>query len=152
MILARAEKALSQTIGRPVLLSLSQTIESDKRSYYHALESAQRSNEITDWIKYFVTTTLDAQKQAKEAIELTLKKAKFFDHYRDKLNERQLKVIKRMMEEEPKGFEGGMTAKKYMSITKTSKATATRDLQALTELKTLINTGGGRNTSYALNI
>ena len=149
---AIAEKALSQTIGRPVLLSLSQTIESDKRSYYHALESAQRSNEITDWIKYFVTTTLDAQKQAKEAIELTLKKAKFFDHYRDKLNERQLKVIKRMMEEEPRGFEGGMTAKKYMSITKTSKATATRDLQALTELKTLINTGGGRNTSYALNI
>lgn len=149
---AIAEKALSQTIGRPVLLSLSQTIEADKKSYYHALESAQRSNEITDWMKYFVTTTLDAQKQAKEAIELTLKKTKFFDLHRDKLNERQLKVIKRMMEEEPKGFEGGMTAKKYISIAKTSKATATRDLQILTELKILINAGGGRNTNYMLNI
>ena len=85
-------------------------------------------------------------------IELTLTKTKFFDIYRGKLNERQLKVIKRMLEEEPKGFEGGMTAQKYIAITKTSKATATRDLQMLTELSILINTGGGRNTNYTLNI
>ncbi len=149
---AIAEKALSQTMGRPVLLSLSQTIEADKKLYYQALEAAQRSNEITDWMKYFVTTILNAQKQAKGLIELTLKKTKFFDLYRGKLNERQMKVIKRMLDEEPKGFEGGMTAQKYISITKTSKATATRDLQMLTELSILINTGGGRNTNYTLNI
>lgn len=149
---AIAEKALSQTIGRPVLLSLSQTIEADKKSYYQALESAQRSNEITRWINYFGATLLKAQKHSKESIELTLKKAKFFDLYRDKLNERHLKVIKRMMEEEPKGFEGGMTAKKYISITKTSKATATRDLQILAGLKVLINKAGGRSTYYVLNI
>jgi Fic family protein len=149
---AIAEKALSQTMRRPVLLSLSQTIETDKKSYYQALESAQQSNEITEWMKYFVTTILNAQKQAKDLIELTLKKAKFFDLYRNKLNERQLKVIKRMMEEEPKGFEGGMTAQKYISLTKTSKATATRDLQLLTELKIFINAGGGRNSNYTLNI
>ncbi len=149
---AIAEKALSQTMGRPVLLSLSQTIEAKKKSYYQALEAAQRSNEITEWMKYFVTTILNAQKQAKDLIELTLKKTKFFDIYRDKLNKRQLKIIKRMLEEEPKGFEGGMTARKYISITKTSKATATRDLKMLTELSILINAGGGRNTSYQLNI
>jgi Fic family protein len=149
---AIAEKALSQTMGRPVLLSLSQAIEADKKSYYHALETAQRSNEITEWMKYFVTTILNAQKQAKDLIEVTLTKTKFFDLYKNQLNERQLKVIKKMWEEEPNGFEGGMTAKKYISITKTSKATATRDLQMLTELKVLINTGGGRNTNYKLNI
>jgi Fic family protein len=149
---AIAEKALSQTMGRPVLLSLSQTIEAEKKSYYQVLEAAQRCNEITDWMKYFVTTILNAQKQAKGLIELTLKKAKFFDLYRDQLNERQLKVIKRILEEGPGGFEGGMTAKKYIAITKTSKATATRDLQMLAELKIFINTGGGRNTNYILNI
>ncbi|MDQ3845074.1 MAG: DUF4172 domain-containing protein, partial [Bacteroidota bacterium] len=37
---AIAEKALSQTLGRPVLLSLSRTIEADKKAYYHALEQA----------------------------------------------------------------------------------------------------------------
>jgi Fic family protein len=42
---AIAEKALSQTIGRQVLLSLSHTIEKNKKAYYSALEKAQRSNE-----------------------------------------------------------------------------------------------------------
>ena len=36
-----------------------------------------------------------------------------------------------MLEEGPKGFEGGMNARKYTGITKASKATATRDLQDL---------------------
>lgn len=48
----------------------------------------------------------------------------------------------------PQEFEGGMTAKKYMSITKTSKATATRDLQDLVELGVFIPEGGGRSASY----
>ncbi len=39
-----------------------------------------------------------------------------------------------MLEEGIEGFEGGMNARKYISITKTSKATATRDLQQLLEL------------------
>lgn len=149
---AIAEKALSQTIGRPVLLSLSQTIEADKKSYYLALESAQRSNEVTDWMKYFVKTTLQAQLEAKRIIDLCLKKTKFFDLFKNKLNGRQLKVINKMLEAEPNGFEGGMTAKKYISITKASKATATRDLQLLAELGVFIPQGGGRSTHYSLNI
>lgn len=57
-----------------------------------------------------------------------------------------------MLETGPDGFEGGMTAKKYMSIAKTSKATATRDLQHLTEIHCLVPSGGGRSTSYQLSI
>jgi Fic family protein len=45
-----------------------------------------------------------------------------------------------------------MNAKKYMSVAKTSKATATRDLQTLAQLEVLITCGGGRSTHYALNI
>ena len=148
---AIAEKALSQTIGRPVLLSLSQTIEADKKSYYSALEKGQRSNEITHWIIYFVNTVLRAQLQAKELIEFTLKKAKFFVRFKEQLNERQLKVVKKMLEE-PGGFKGGMTANKYISITKTSKATATRDLQILADLGALQVVGGGRSTHYILKM
>jgi Fic family protein len=149
---ALAEKALSQTIGRPVLLSLSQTIERDKKSYYAVLEKAQRSNEIKKWLQYFVTIILRAQTEAKELINLTLRKTKFFDRFREHLNERQLKVVNKMMDAEPQGFEGGMTANKYQSITRASKATATRDLQKLAEMDILIPKGGGRSIHYILNI
>jgi Fic family protein len=149
---ALAEKALSQTLGRPVFLSLSQSIESNKKMYYKSLENAQKSNAITSWIIYFVNVILDAQKQTKILIELTLKKTKIFDRFKNQLNDRQLKVIKKMLDAEPKGFEGGMTAKKYMSITKASKPTATRDLQDLVILKILLAKGSGRNTHYEINL
>ena len=151
---AVAEKALSQGIGRPVLLSLSETIESNKRDYYDALKKAQRSNEVTDWVQYFVQTVLDAQSQAEELVDFTLLKAKFFDRYRDQLNDRQLKVINRMLDEGPDGFEGGMNARKYINITKTSKATATRDMQHLMEIGAFKRLGkaGGRSTRYQVNL
>lgn len=149
---AIAEKALSQSLGNPVLLSLSRTIEADKKSYYAALEQAQRSNGITAWVKYFVGVTLAAQKQANELIDFTLKKTKFFDRFKKEMNERQAKAIRRMLEAGPEGFTGGMNANKYISITKTSKATATRDLQHLSEIKALLLQGGGRSTHYLLNL
>jgi Fic family protein len=149
---AIAEKALSQTIGRPVLLSLSRTIEADKKAYYDALKQAQRSNEISDWVGYFVSTVLAAQIQAKQLIDFILKKTKLFDRFKNSLNERQLKAVNRMFDAGPEGFKGGMTAQKYISITKASKATATRDLQALHELGILRIEGGGRSTHYFLDI
>ena len=147
---AIAEKALSQTIDRPVLLSLSRTLEAGKRSYYEAIEKAQRSNEITPWLEYFVEVVLTSQKQANAFVAFTLKKSKFFDKYKNKMNERQLKVVRRMLEEGPDGFKGGMNASKYGSIANTSKATATRDLQDLVDLKIFNPEGGGRSTRYSL--
>ena len=56
-----------------------------------------------------------------------------------------------MLESEPKGFEGGMNAAKYISINKTSKATATRDLQSLVSLGILTPKSGGRSTHYTIH-
>jgi len=144
---AIAEKALSQTIGRPLLLSLSQEIEKNKKMYYSALELAQKKNEITEWVHYFVSIIYDAQIEAKKLISFTLHKTMLIDQYKEQLNIRQMKVILKMLES-PDGFKGGMSAKKYISISKTSKATATRDLQHLTEIGLLIISGGGRSTQY----
>lgn len=149
---AIAEKALSQGIGRPVMLSLSSIIEINKREYYKALEKAQQSNEITPWINYFIRTVLAAQIQSAAQIDFTLKKVKFFDRYRDQLNHRQLTAIKRMLEEGTKGFEGGMNARKYIGLTNASKATATRDLQLLAAIGAFVSSGGGRSTSYQINL
>ena len=149
---AISEKALSQGVGRPILLSLSKIIEADKHSYYDALKVAQRSNEITPWINYFVNVILDAQVNTEEQIAFTLKKTKFSDRFQDQLNKRQLRVVLRMLEEGPKGFEGGMSAKKYIAITHTSKATATRDLQDLVVKRAFIQSGEGRSTRYRVNL
>lgn len=148
---AIAAKALSQSVGYSLLLSLSTTIENNKKAYYRALENGQKSNEITPWMIYFTQVIIDAQKSTESLIDFTLKKVRFFDTFKHQMNERQLKSIHRMFQEGPKGFKGGMTAKKHISITKTSKATATRDLKALEELGVLVVQGSGRSTHYFLN-
>lgn len=147
---AIAEQVLSQTLGRPVMLSLSNIIERNKDAYYQALKNAQKSNEISEWLKYFLDIALNAQLEAKQMIDFTLKKIKVFDSVKDNLNERQLKVLHKMYSFGPAGFEGGMTTKKYISLTKISKATATRDLQELEKLGVLTSSGGGRSVHYHL--
>ena len=130
---AVSEKVLSQWLGRPAIMSLSKAIEADRSGYYDALKQAQRTLDITDWIGWFLKTLLTAQEQTEHEIEFTLKKVQFFDRIGDHVNSRQLKALHRMLKEGPDGFDGGMTAKKYMIIAKTTKPTATRDLQNLAE-------------------
>ena len=149
---AIAEKALSQTVKRPILLSLSDAMESKKKEYYNALMMAQRSNEITSWINYFVNTTLEAQISAEKLIEFSLYKARFFDRYKKDLNDRQIIVIRRILKEGPGGFKGGLNVRKFIAITKTSKATATRDLQDLLQKDIIVKNGSGKTTSYFLKL
>ena len=148
---ALAEKCLAQSLNRPMLISLSSVIEKDKKAYYDTLKKAQRTLEITDWILYFSKTIVKAQKSAKQTILFTINKSKFIDNHKHNINERQLKVLLKMFELGVSGFEGGMTTKKYISITKSSRATATRDLQDLVEKNILTPKGAGRNVRYEIN-
>jgi len=50
------------------------------------------------------------------------------------------------------GFRGGLSAENYLSMTKASRATATRDLHELVEIGALTRTGERRYTRYHLNI
>ncbi|MEO0471518.1 MAG: Fic family protein [Bacteroidota bacterium] len=149
---AIAEKVLSQGSGKGVLFSLSHAIESDRHAYYAALKGAQSSNEITDWLQFFLQTILNARQIAIRQIHFTIKKAHYFDHFPNQFNTRQEKALNRMFEAGPDGFDGGMNARKYVAITQTSKATATRDLQELLKMGALKVIGGGRSTRYELNI
>lgn len=148
---AIAEKALSQGAGHPIILSLSQAIETDKKAYYSALNLASKSNEITAWLNYFVNIIWTAQVHVEKQINYILKKSAWFDKFELRLNNRQLKVTRRMMRAGTQGFEGGMSAKKYMIIADTSKATATRDLQDLLSIGATKQLGEGRNVRYELN-
>ncbi|CAN5686004.1 Fic family protein [soil metagenome] len=149
---AVAEKTISEGLGEPTLVALSQTINRARKSYYEMLEGSNKRNEITQWLVYFATTVLDAQAQAQSMVDFIIAKTKFYDRFRSQFNERQDKVIARMMREGPEGFKGGLSAENYIRITGTSRATATRDLQDLVELKALVRTGALKGTRYHLDI
>ena len=113
---------------------------------------SNKDNEINDWLIYFARTVIDAQTQAQNLVDFIIAKTKFYDRLRGEFNERQDKAIARMMREGPEGFKGGLSAEKYISITGTSRATATRDLQDLVEKKALTRTGTLKSTRYHLYI
>ncbi|MFM2268065.1 MAG: hypothetical protein RL757_1506 [Bacteroidota bacterium] len=147
-----AEKALAQGLKRPILMSLSTAIEANKKAYYDALKKAQRTNQITDWIHYFSNTILKAQQDFIQTINFLVKKTKFYDRCKLQLNDVQLKVINRMLEEGEEGFQGGMNARKYQIIGKVSKPTATRHLQDLVEKDIFKVQNSGRSTNYQINL
>lgn len=152
---AIAEMALAQDLNRPPLLSLSTIIEKDKNAYYNGLNKASQLNlDITDWVKWFVDSVLLAQQEAAQKVDFVLKKAKFWEkHQHTELNERQKKVLNKLFNAGSDGFEGGLSAKKYMGITSSSKATATRDLSDLVEKNCLYRLeGGGRNARYGVKL
>jgi len=65
---------------------------------------------------------------------------------------KQLKAIHNMLGNEQVEFEEGMNARKYQSITKVSKATATRDLADMVKKNILITIGAGWSTNYQINL
>lgn len=149
---AIAEKAISEGLGHPALIALSLTINRNRKKYYDLLELSNKGNEITDWLVYFASTILDAQAHAQEMVEFIIAKTKFYDRLRSQLNERQTKVLARMMREGVGGFRGGLSAENYIRITGASRATATRDLQDLIAKQALIRTGTLKSTRYHLPI
>lgn len=148
---ALIEKALAQSAGKPVLISISSAIEKNKKLYYSSLQKNSLSLDITKWLNYFVELMQEALQETDLQMKFTIAKHHFFENWKGKLNARQMKAIKKIFDEGTDGFEGGMNAAKYGSINKISKATATRDLQELVQLKIFKASGGGRSVSYQLN-
>jgi Fic family protein len=149
---AIVEKALAQCLGQPSLIALAFTIERKRKDYYSALKQANRDNEITNWLLYFAETVLEAEARTVGRIDFLIEKAKFHDRFHGTFNERQEKAVLRLFQEGPDGFTGGLSAEKYINITKTSRATATRDLAELVSIGALEKTGQLKGTRYQLNL
>lgn len=149
---ALAEKSLAQNLNQPSLIALAYTIERKRKDYYAALERNNKEMEVTAWLTYFANTILEAQRNTIKRVDFFVAKAKFYETFRDQLNERQDRVIARMFKEGIDGFRGGLSAENYIRISKTSRATATRDLQDLVEKGALTRTGELRHTRYYLNL
>lgn len=148
---AVSEKSLSQDLGRPTLIALSQTIERHRKEYYATLQRNSSGDlDVTDWLLFFAGVVLEAQDTTQTMIDFLIGKTKFYDRFAGLLNERQEKVIARMFKEGTQGFKGGLSAENYIRITDAPRATATRDLQDLVAKGALTKTGELRYTRYYL--
>ena len=149
---AIAEKALAQSLGQPTLTALAATILARRKSYYDALEAANKRTEISGWLAWFAGITIEAQRRTLAMIEFLIDKAKLFERLRGQMNERQEKALLRMFKEGPGRIQRRTHAGKYATITGASPATATRDLVDLVEKGALVRVGELRHTRYQVGV
>ncbi len=136
------------------LYSLSSQIMNDKSEYYRILEETQKGRgDITGWLIWFLTMFGESIENSKKLIRTSLFLGKYFrDLSEIHLRERQLKVLKKMLESYPEEFQGGLTNRKYVAMTKVSPETAKRDLKEMLVKGVLIpGNGKGRSVNYRLN-
>jgi Fic family protein len=140
--------ARSEGIGQR-FYSMSAQIRVERNDYYNMLESTQRNGtDVTRWQRWFLECLLRAIEGSRDTLSVVLSKARFWERFaKEPLNERQVKVLNRLLD----GFEGKLTSSKWAKLTKSSQDTAHRDIMDLVERGALRkDPGGGRSTSYSL--
>lgn len=146
------EKVLSQGVGQPILITVSKTIEKRRKEYYEALGRCNRTLMVQHWVEFFADVVLQSQENSMRLLHLLIDKSKMLTALTGQINPRQEKVLLRMFAEGLEGFKGGLSAENYIAITKTSRATATRDLTDLVQKVALVKTGELRHTRYWLKL
>lgn len=135
--------------------SLSSQIMEDRNDYYDVLEKSQKgSRDLTAWLEWFLGCLIRSMERSRHLVAKVLAKAEFWQkHSQTSMNERQRKVVNRLLDAGQGEFKGGLTTKKYVSMTKTSRATAFREIADLVEKKVLVKdpAGKGRNARYDLS-
>jgi len=133
--------------------SLSSRSMAERNDYYDILERCQKGDrEITQWLKWFLGCFQRAVEDSQTLISKALSKAEFWQqHGQTTLNDRQRKVINRLLDAGRDGFEGGLTTRKYVSMAGVSRATAFREISDLLKKRILLqNEGRGRSVSYGI--
>ena len=147
---AIADMALSRAdSSKDRFYSMSSGIEAERKEYFVQLESSQRGSlDITSWLAWFLGCLDRAITAADTMLGSVLHKARLWQRINTKpVNERQRKVINRMLED----WKGHLNTSKYAGLAGCSKDTALRDIRELLERGILVkNVGGGRSTSYRL--
>lgn len=150
---AIVDMALAQDVKSAFRLhGLSIELKHRQKNYYDALNRVQRVEAgPTTWIVWLMETLKQSCRASSKFVDKAIDRARFWSNHREvDLNERQRKLLNKMLEAGPGKFEGGMTPKKLQSITKVAGATATRDLVELVEKGLLVRRGAGRSTRYEL--
>jgi Fic family protein len=151
---AIADMALARDEGSALrLYSMSAQIQAEQSTYYEILERSQRGDgDLTEWLSWFAGCLGRAIERSQDRVSQAVDTARFWqDHGGASLSERQKKVVNRMLDAGRGGFEGGMTTRKYLALTRCSRATAQREIADLVAKGLFVKRpGGGRSTSYDL--
>lgn len=134
--------------------SLSSQIMEDRDDYYGVLEACQKGKgDVTEWLNWYLGCHTRAVEGAQKLMADILAKAEFWQHRNQAvINERQRKVVNRLLDAGKGGFQGGLTTRKYVSVAKVSRATAFREISDLLEKGLLRqNRAKGRSASYDLH-
>lgn len=142
MLLARAEDSNLR------YYSMSKAIYADRKNYYLELERAQRGDDITQWLLWFLNTLLVAVKESDTVIGNVLNKTFFWRIHEDiACSERQKKILNIYLN----GYDGKLTVKNWAKLAKVSPDTANRDIAYLVSKKMLRPVQGNvRNVAYLL--
>jgi len=151
---AISDFVLSRSPSIPsTLFSTASEINRRRKEYYTQLDNVciRTDGDITEWVAWFVRMVESALADALTRVESVKFKSRFWESVRDiSLNDRQRKVLTKMLDVLPEPFEGGMKTAKYASIAKTSKPTAARDLKELCDYGVLESHGSGRGVYYTV--
>ena len=129
--------------------SMSSQILEERKMYYAVLQKVQHSsNDITEWLNWFLHCHKSAMLATENTTQQILRKAAFWKLYeKTSINERQRKVVNMLFDK----FEGKLQSSKWAKINKTSSDTALRDIKDLVEKGILKQTNeGGRSINYEL--
>jgi len=143
MLLARAEGSGER------FYSMSSQILEERKMYYAVLQKVQHSsNDITEWLNWFLHCLKNAMLATENTTQQILRKAEFWRlHEKTSINERQRKVLNMLVD----NFEGKLQSSKWAKINKISSDTALRDIKDLIEKGILQQTNeGGRSVNYEL--
>lgn len=141
--------------GAPLrLVSLSAQLLRGRSAYYDALNAAQRGAcDVTPWVRWFAQQWALACQTASAVMDQAILKQRFWQtHASADLLQRQRTALQRLLDAGDGGFLGGLTAEKYMKMSKVSKATATRDLALMVAGGQLRGLGKGRAVRYVVNV
>jgi len=134
--------------------SVSSQIMRMRNDYYHILEGVQRCRlDTMRWYLWFIDCVTGSIKHSQDIMGSVFKRFEFWNKYAQvELNQRQRKVLNRVMEEGEGNFTGGLTTRKYVSIAKVSRATAFREISDMVDKKVLRHLPGkGRSVRYDAN-
>ncbi len=118
----------------------------DRRSYYEALKTVDpTTRDLTQWLEYFVegvAISIEAVKNKVIGLSKDVKVLK--DKGQIALNERQIKIVQRMIEK------GKITNREIREMFAISNRAALNEIDKLTTMDVIIKLGKGRSTHYEL--
>lgn len=133
------------------MLSLSSYFDHKRPSYYKAIQNVRNHNyDLTYFLIFYMEALLTKISDVKKEIEISSEikniKETISKNIYIKLNRRQIKALRLMIQKDEK-----ITTRKYCKINKCSDETARKDFNILIELDLIEAIGQGRSREYKLS-